>query len=138
MKRSFRALSHLVIPIFCCCIFSTALTGIIFGLSDRLFTLPAIIANSLIAIHQGAFLGSKLSSIYVLLVGLGAFFLGLRIVIRGQYNLLFQLAPPRLVNICRVVVLLLVIPIAVCVETGVAYRLELIGLILLHRKPNLY
>ena len=68
-------------------------------------------------------MGSKLSSIYVLLVGLGAFFLGLRIVIRGQYNLLFQLAPPRLVNICRVVVLLLVIPIAVCVETGVAYRL---------------
>ena len=122
MKRSFRALSHLLVPTLCCCIIITALTGIFSGLSDRLLSLPTIIASILIAIHQGAFLGS-LSTLYVIFVGLGVFFLGLKIVISGQYNLLFQLAHPRLVNICRAIALVLVIPVAICAETGVAYRL---------------
>ena len=123
MKRSFRTLSRLLIPILCCCIIITALTGVLFGLSDRLRPLPNIVANGLIAIHQGAFLGSNLSPLYVLLIGLGVFFLGLKTVMSGRYNLLFQFAPPILINFCRAIALILVIPVAVCAETGVAYRL---------------
>ena len=123
MKASFRELYRKFIPIFFCCLLVTALTGIIFGLSDLLVKLPAIVTDSLIAIHQGAFLGDKLSPLYVLLISLGVFILGLKTVIEGKYSLLFQLAHPSIANLCRVIALILVIPLVLCVETGVAYRL---------------
>ena len=123
MKRSFRALSHLFNLILCFCIITTALTGIILGLSDRLLPLPNIITNGLIAIHQGEFIETHLSPIYVLFIGLGVFFLGLKVIVGGRYNLLFQFAQPSMANICRVIALISIIPVTVCVETGIAYRL---------------
>ena len=123
MKRSFRALSHLLNLILCFCIIITALTGIILGLGDRLGSLPNIITNGLIAMHQGEFVGTHLSPIYVLFIGLGVFFLGLKVIVGGRYNLLFQFAQPSLANICRVIALISIIPVTVCVETGIAYRL---------------
>ena len=123
MKRSFRALSHLFGLILCLCIITTALTGIILGLSNRLRPLPNIITNSLIAMHQGELVRTYLSPVYVLFVGLGVFFLGLKIIVGGRYNLLFQFAQPSLANICRVIALISIIPVTVCVETGIAYRL---------------
>lgn len=123
MKASFRQLFRQLLTILCCCLIVTALTGIILGLGDRLIETPQIVKNSLVAVHQGAFLGNKLSPLYVLLIGLGVFILGFKTVIEGSYNLLFELAQPGMVNIYRVIALILVIPLALCVETGVAYRL---------------
>ena len=122
MKTSFRVLYRQLIPILCCCLLLTALTGIILGLSD-LLDLPDIVTKILTTIHQGAILGGKISPIYVLLMGLGVFVLELKTVIEGGYSLLFQQAQPILVNVYRVIALILVIPLTLCVETGVAYRL---------------
>ena len=123
MKTSFRVLYRQLIPILCCCLLLTALTGIILGLSDRLIDLPDIVIKILTMIHQGAILGGKFAPIYVLLMGLGVFVLELKTVIEGGYSLLFQQAQPIMVNVYRVIALILVIPLTLCVETGVAYRL---------------
>ena len=122
MKTSFRVLYRQLIPILCCCLLLTALTGIILGLSD-LLDLPDIVIKILTMIHQGAILGGKFAPIYVLLMGLGVFVLELKTVIEGGYSLLFQQAQPIMVNVYRVIALILVIPLTLCVETGVAYRL---------------
>ncbi len=123
MKASFRGLSRQLIKVLCCCLLATALTGMILGLSDRSIQLPAIVIQGLIAIHQGAFLGEKLTPVYVLLIGLGVFILGLKTAIEGRHNILFERSQPLVANTFRAIALILVIPLVLCVETGVAYRL---------------
>lgn len=96
---------------------ATALTGIVYGVGDRFLTLPDPITNILIFIHKGQFLGIKLVPIYVLLMGLGTFLGCLVILIdRDDSSIASQKLPYPLV-------LVLVIPLAVCVQTGVAYQL---------------
>ena len=96
---------------------ATALTGIIYGIGNRFFTLPSIITNVLIFIHKGQFLGIKLVPIYVLLMGLGTFLICLVTLIENGDRVIFSQKVPY------PLVLILVIPLAVCVETGVAYQL---------------
>jgi GGDEF domain-containing protein len=99
---------------------ATAFTGIVYGIGDRFFTLPDIITNILIFIHKGQFLGVKLVPIYVLLMGLGTFLICLVTLIeRGDSSSNLQSFPLNL----RPLVLVLVIPLALCVQTGVAYQL---------------
>lgn len=96
---------------------ATAITGIVYGVGDRFLSLPAPITNILLFIHKGQFLGIKLVPIYVLLMGLGTFLGCLVILIaRDDSSIALQKLPYPLV-------LILVIPLAVCVETGVAYQL---------------
>lgn len=123
MKASFGVLYRKLIPILCFCLLATALTGIIVGLSKRLFQLPDRVVEILISLHQGMFLGDQIMPIYVFLLGLGAFGLGLKTIVEGRYSLLFQSLPPSVANAYRIIALIIVIPLAVCVETGVAYRL---------------
>ena len=124
MKASFRILYRQLILIISCCLLVTALTGIIVGLNNRLIQLPDQIVRILIGLHQGAFLGDKLAPIYVLLLGLGVFALGLKVMAEGKYNNLpSESTAPIFANVCRIIGLILVIPLAVCVETGIAYRL---------------
>jgi GGDEF domain-containing protein len=123
MKASFRGLSRQLITVLCCCLLATALTGMILGLSDRSIQLPAAVTQGLIAIHQGAFLGEKLTPLYVLLIGLGVFILGLKTAIEGRHSILFERSQPLVANTFRTIALILVIPLVFCVETGVAYRL---------------
>ena len=123
MKALLRQLYRQLILIISWCLLITALTGIIAGLNGSLLQLPNRVVEILISLHQGAFLGDKIAPIYVLLLGLGIFFLGLKVIVEGRYNLLFQSLPPAIANVCRWIVLILLIPLAICVETGVAYRL---------------
>ena len=96
---------------------TTALTGIVYGIGDRFLRLPSIITNVLIFIHKGQFLGIKLVPIYVLLMGLGTFLICLVTLIDRDDSLISSQKVPY------PLVLILVIPLAVCVETGVAYQL---------------
>ncbi len=123
MKAFLRQLYRQLTLIVSWCLLTTALTGIIAGLNYRLIQLPDRVVEILISLHQGAFLGDKIAPIYVLLLGLGIFSLGLKVIVEGRYNLLFQSLPPTIANVCRWIVLILLIPLAICVETGVAYRL---------------
>ena len=123
MKASFRLLYRQLLSILCCCLLVTALTGIGMGLNNHLIRLPVQVLDVLINLHQGAFLADQIEPIYILILGLGVFALGFKIIVEGKYNLLFQSVPLIVANICRIIALILVIPLAVCVETGVAYRL---------------
>jgi GGDEF domain-containing protein len=101
----------------------TSLTGIILGLGNRLGILPTVVINALLIIHQGKFLGDKLTAYYVLLLGLGVLVIGLNILIKVRDILISKRAEPITVNIYKIVALVLVFPLGVCVGTGVAYRL---------------
>ena len=123
MKASFQRLFRQIIPILSGCFMATALTGIILGFSNHLIQLPPIAIKIITVIHQGAFLGSKLTPVYVLLIGLGALIICLRIAIGGGHKLIFKQAQPSKVEIYRAIALIVTIPLAFCIETGVAYRL---------------
>ena len=123
MKASFRILYRQLLLILCCCLLATVLTGIAIGLNDYLIQLPSLIRQILVSLHQGAILGDKIAPIYILLIGLAVFALGLKTIVEGRYNLLFQSAPPIIASVLRIIALLIIIPLAICVETGVAYRL---------------
>ena len=123
MKASFRKLYSQLLPILFFCLLATGLTGIILGLGDRFFQLPNLVANTLIAIHQGRFLGETIAPVYVLLMGLGVFVLGLTTLIKSKDILHSLHVQSSAINVYRVIALILIIPLALCVETGIAYRL---------------
>ena len=101
----------------------TAITGIFLGLSDRFRVFPTAVANVLMVVHQGEFLGRKLVPFYVLLMGLGVFVIGLITLIDSRDNLISRRTRRNRIGIYKMLALVLVVPLAICVETGVAYRL---------------
>ena len=101
----------------------TAITGIVLGLGDRFRVLPTAVDNVLMVIHQGEFLGRKLVPFYVLLMGLGVFVIGLTTLIDSRDNLISRRTRRNTIGIYKMLALVLVVPLAICVETGVAYRL---------------
>ena len=121
MKASFRILYRQFIIIISYSLLVTVLTGIVVGFNNRLIQLPDRIIGILISLHQGAFLGDKLVSIYVLLLGLGVPALGFKVIGKGSFS--SESATPIITKVCQIIALVLVIPLAVCVETGLAYRL---------------
>lgn len=123
MKASFQRLFRQLIPIFSACFMATAVTGIILGLGNHIIQLPPIALEVLTMIHQGAFLGSQLTPVYVLLIGLGALIICLRIIVGTGHKLLSKQAQPSKVETYRAIALIITIPLAFCIETGVAYRL---------------
>ncbi|MEO0014527.1 MAG: hypothetical protein RLZZ535_2916 [Cyanobacteriota bacterium] len=123
MNRVFRKLNLQIAPILLFPLLITSLTGIILGLGNRLGILPTIVINALLIIHQGRFLGEKLTPYYVLLLGLGVLIIGLNILIKVRDILISKRTEPVTVNIYKIIALVLLFPLGVCVETGVAYRL---------------
>jgi len=123
MKVSFRKLNSQLAPILLFPLLATAATGIIDGLGNRLFKLPNAISDVLMTIHQGKFLGEKLVPFYVSLMGLGVFAVGLRTFIQSRDSLMSQQPKSNTVGIYKLVAMILVFPLALCVETGVAYSL---------------
>jgi hypothetical protein len=123
MNRAFRKLNLQIAPILLFPLLMTALTGIILGLGSRLGILPTVVIDALLVIHQGRFLGAKIAPFYVLLLGLGVLVISLSILIKVRDSLASGRVKPVFVNIYKILVLILVVPLGVCVETGVAYRL---------------
>ena len=123
MNRVFRKLNLKIAPLLLFPLLITSITGIILGLGTRFRLLPQVIINALLVIHQGRFLGEKLAPFYVLVLGLGVLTVGLTILIKLRDNLIFKQAKPSAVNVYKTLALIIVFPLAVCVETGVAYRL---------------
>ncbi|WP_019508076.1 diguanylate cyclase domain-containing protein [Pleurocapsa sp. PCC 7319] len=124
MNKAFRKLHLQLAPIFLVLLIATAVTGIIVGLGSRFGGLPTGLNNFLIGIHQGGFLGSKLVPIYVLLMGLGVFAMGLTTLISSSGDRLISgQTKSEVLSAYKVLTPLIVFPLAVCVETGVAYRL---------------
>ena len=123
MNRVFRKLNLQIAPILLFPLLITSLTGIILGLGNRLGILPAVVVNALLIIHQGRFLGEKTAAYYVLVLGLGVLVIGLNILIKVRDILIAKRTKPVTVNIYKIIALVLLFPLGVCVETGVAYRL---------------
>ena len=123
MNRVFRKLNLQIAPILLFPLLITSLTGIILGLGNRLGILPTVVINALLIIHQGRFLGEKLAAYYVLILGLGVLIIGLNILIKVRDILIAKRTEPVTVNIYKIIALVLLFPLGVCVETGVAYRL---------------
>lgn len=124
MKKAFRKLHLQLAPIFLVLLLATAVTGIITGLGSRFGELPTGINDILLGIHQGRFLGNKLVPIYVLLMGLGVFAMGLTTLISSSGDRLISgQTKTKALSAYKVLMPLIVFPLAVCVETGVAYRL---------------
>lgn len=123
MNRVFRKLNLQIAPILLFPLLITSLTGIILGLGNRLGILPTVVINALLIIHQGRFLGEKLSAYYVLILGLGVLIIGLNILIKVRDILIAKRTEPVTVNIYKIIALVLLFPLGVCVETAVAYRL---------------
>ena len=123
MNRVFRKLNLQIAPILLFPLLITSLTGIILGLGNRLGILPTVVINALLIIHQGRFLGEKSAAYYVLILGLGVLIIGLNILIKVRDILIAKRTEPVTVNIYKIIALVLLFPLGVCVETGVAYRL---------------
>jgi GGDEF domain-containing protein len=123
MNKVFRKLHLPIAPILIIPLLATAITGIVYGLGNRLGLLPKILGDILMNIHQGEFLGKKLMPFYILFISLGIFAIGLNALIKSRDNLISSSTKPNTVSLYKLLALILVIPLAICVETGVAYRL---------------
>jgi hypothetical protein len=63
---------------------ASAVTGILFRIGEEVFDIPYSIAKILMSIHQGSWLGPVLRPYYILLIGLGLFWLigtGVRMIL---------------------------------------------------------
>ncbi len=123
MNKVFRKLHLPIASILIIPLLATAITGIVYGLGNRLGLLPKILGDILMNIHQGEFLGKKLMPFYILFMSLGIFAIGLNALIKSRDNLISSSTKPNTVSLYKLLALILVIPLAICVETGVAYRL---------------
>ena len=126
MEVTFRKLHRKLAPILFFPLLASALTGVIYSLAKNWLGIPNYLTNLLIAIHQGKYLGEKLSPIYVLLVGLGLLGMsvtGLVLLNRNRSQVSSQQAQQNNRGIHRFIALIFLLPFAVSAETGVLYRL---------------
>ncbi len=120
-----RKLHRRIAPILFIPLLLSALTGIAYRLGRSWFEIPNSVANVLMAIHQGEYLGQGLVPIYVLLVGLGL--LGLVVTGLSMLKLKRQLSkrPSKLHHrwVHHVMATIAFLPLMVSATTGIAYRL---------------
>lgn len=138
MNRAFRQLNTNTARILMLPLLVTAITGIILGLGNSFGVLSPPFSDILITIHQGEFLGRKLVPFYVLFMGLGVFTVGLISLIKSRDNLISQGARQNTISIYKMLALVLIFPLAVCIQTGTAYRIGTDWLKMPSRQTNIF
>ena len=127
MEVTFRKLHRRLAPILFFPLLASALTGVIYSIAKNWLGIPNSLTNLLIAIHQGKYLGEKLSPIYVLLVGLGLLGMSVTGLVLLNRNRSSQVSSQQTQQhnrgIHRFIALIFLLPFAVSAETGVLYRL---------------
>ncbi len=123
---TFRKLHRKIAPILFLPLCLSALTGIAYRLGRNWFEIPNELANTLITIHQGAFLGQPLVPFYVLLVGaglLGLLITGITMLFRSKLNVFGRKGRLTGRQLHRLVAPIACLPLLASAITGVAYRL---------------
>jgi uncharacterized iron-regulated membrane protein len=119
----FRKLHRKTAPILFLPLLLTALTGVAYRVGRAWFGIPENVAEGLMTIHEGRFLGRPLVPIYVLLMGLGLIGLiatGLAMVRKRATNAKVK-RNQRWVH--RLVGAIACLPLFISSVTGIAYRL---------------
>jgi hypothetical protein len=126
MKVEFRKLHRQLAPILFLPLLASALTGVTYRLGKSWFGVPNWVGDVLMTIHQGEYLGKRLVPIYVLVISLGVLGMsltGLNMLDRRSSDVKSQQTKLGTRNIHRLLALILVLPLSISAETGVAYRL---------------
>lgn len=126
MNRSLRTLHRKLAPILFVPFLMSAGTGVAFHLGRHWFDLPYDRLGFLLVLHQGAYLGQPLISLYVLLVGLGAIAMvttGLTLIRWGGDRPSKRPQPWHSRKFHRFLAPLVFFPLAVAAITGMIYRL---------------
>lgn len=121
---NFRTLHRKVAPVLFLPLLLTALTGVTYRVGRAWFGLPDSIADGLLTIHEGRFLGNPLVPLYVLLMGLGLVGLittGLIMVVKRRATQAKPKRDRRWVH--RWAGMIACLPLLVSAITGIAYRL---------------
>ena len=125
MSVTFRKLHRRIAPILFLPLLASALTGVAYRLGRSWVGIPSSVANFLMVIHQGEYLGQPLVPIYVLLVGLGLIGMivtGLTMIKRpgnrpqNQTKLTLQ-------KFHQILAPIVFLPLLVSAVTGITYRL---------------
>ncbi len=122
---NFRTLHRKTAPVLFLPLLLTALTGVAYRIGRAWFGLPDSIAEGLLAIHEGRFLGKPLVPIYVLLMGLGLVSLiatGLIMLIKRRATTVKPRWDQRWVH--RLVGMIAILPLTLSATTGIIYRLS--------------
>ena len=125
MRVEFHKLHRQLALILFLPLLASALTGVAYRLGKSLFKIPNLVENVLMTIHQGEYLGKRLVPIYILLIGLGVVGMsltGINLLARGSSDRAEQTKLTTR-SIHRLLGLILLLPLSISAETGIAYRL---------------
>lgn len=122
--RVFRKLHRQLAPILFLPLLASALTGVAYRLGNS-FGIPNLVGDVLMSIHQGEYLGKKLVPVYVLLIALGIVGMGVTGLSMLDHRSSDDTGQTKLStrSIHRRLGLILLLPLSISAETGVAYRL---------------
>ncbi|KAF3888485.1 MULTISPECIES: PepSY domain-containing protein [Nostocales] len=127
MKFNFRKIHRKLAPILFLPLLASALTGIAYRVGRYWFNIPNQVADFLMVIHQGEYLGQPLVPIYVLLVGLGL--IGMIVTGLSMTGLFGKNLPSPKASkldfrkIHGILAPITFLPLAVSALTGILYRL---------------
>jgi uncharacterized iron-regulated membrane protein len=123
---NFRKLHRKIAPIVFIPLVLSASTGLAYQLGKNQLGMSSEMADSMISIHEGSFLGEPLVPVYVLLVGMGllaAIVSGLTLLQRTLKRLQSQPKKFTWRNIHGWLSPIVFLPLALTASTGIAYRL---------------
>lgn len=121
-KRNFQQFHRKIAPIVFLPLLATALTGVLYRVGRSWFGWPRSIAESMMAIHTGEFLGEPLVPFYVAIVGLSL----VAMVVTGLTMMRWRAGKQQKLTgrkIHRWLTPILFLPLAVSAVTGVIYEL---------------
>lgn len=124
MKVEFRRLHRQLAPILFLPLLASALTGVVYRLGKSWFGVSNSVGDVLMTIHQGEYLGKRLVPIYIILISLGI--LGMSVTgthLLDRRSSDRELTKPNIRNIHRLLALILLLPLSISAETGVAYTI---------------
>jgi DMSO/TMAO reductase YedYZ heme-binding membrane subunit len=123
---NFRKLHRKIAPIIFIPLVLSAVTGLIYKLGKNWFGMSSEVADVMMSIHEGRFLGERLVPIYVLLVGMGllaAIVSGVALLQRTLKRLQSQPKQFTWRSLHGWLSPIVFLPLAITAMTGIAYRL---------------